>query len=360
MTEQVAGRSPRSGWTRSGLRSRSEPGAGRALQLALSCLWLLDALLQMQAFMFGRGFAAMLRQAAPGNPGVIAAPMTWSARLIEQHAVSANAAFAAIQLVIALGIAWRPTLRIALAVSVAWSLAIWWLGEGFGGLLTGAASPVSGAPGGVVLYAVLAILLWPPRQDRPAPFAAARFPGARAARLAWLVVWASMAALALLPATTATPAAAAMIGKAAVGQPAWLAGVDDHLAAFVRHGGPTAAIMLAVLLAAVAAGIYLPRSASRAALVLAIATAGLLWLAQGLGRLLTGSGTDPGTAPLLALLALAYWPTRLADAPAGPDDRRRFGDHRRFGEGSDTAGRAESFAITADLGGWHSAVVERR
>jgi hypothetical protein len=39
-----------------------------------------------------------------------------------------------------------------------------------------------------------------------------------------------------------------------------------------------------------------------------------LWLAQGLGGIFTGSGTDPDSAPLLALLALSFWP-----AGATPD-----------------------------------------
>ena len=48
------------------------------------------------------------------------------------------------------------TVKVALAASVPWSLAVWWLGEGLGGLLAPGASFVTGAPGAVILYAVLA------------------------------------------------------------------------------------------------------------------------------------------------------------------------------------------------------------
>ena len=48
---------------------------------------------------------------------------------------------------------------LALAASIAWALAVWWLGEGLGGVLTGAASPVTGAPGAALLYALAAVLL---------------------------------------------------------------------------------------------------------------------------------------------------------------------------------------------------------
>jgi hypothetical protein len=45
------------------------PGLLRRLQLALAGIWLLDAILQFQAFMFTRGFAQMLRATAPRQSG---------------------------------------------------------------------------------------------------------------------------------------------------------------------------------------------------------------------------------------------------------------------------------------------------
>jgi hypothetical protein len=283
-------------------------GRARTLQLALAFVWLLDAILQFQAFMFGRGFADMLRQTATGNPAIIAGPISWSARLIAQHDVAANAAFAAIQLAVGLGIAWRPTLRFALGLSIVWSVAVWWLGEGLGGLLTGTASPLNGAPGAVLLYALLAVLLWPRRRDQGGTFVPAGAVGPLVARLMWLVIWGGLAWLAILPATAAPRALAGMVTEVSAGQPGWLAEIDGRLAGFLGHHGPGAAILLAVVLAVVAAGIYLPPPAVRAVVGLAVVTAAALWLAQGLGGMLTGSATDPQSAPLLALLAVAYWP----------------------------------------------------
>ena len=65
----------------------------------------------------------------------------------------------------------------------------------------------------------------------------------------------------------------------------------------------------------VAAGVYLPARFTRPVIVLALVLATLLWLAEGLGGIFTGSGTDPNSGPLLALLALAFWPAAAA-APA--------------------------------------------
>ena len=43
-----------------------------------------------------------------------------------------NSVFATIQLLLALGIAYRPTVRVALAASIVWALGVWWFGEGLG------------------------------------------------------------------------------------------------------------------------------------------------------------------------------------------------------------------------------------
>src|SRR4029077_15094277 len=84
----------------------------RKLQLALGVIWVLDGILQYQPSMFTKTFPDMLAGSAHGNPAVVAAPITWSANLIDHHVVVLNALFATIQLALGLGIAWRPTLRL--------------------------------------------------------------------------------------------------------------------------------------------------------------------------------------------------------------------------------------------------------
>ncbi len=284
------------------------PGTRRWLQLALAAGWLLDAVLQYQSVMFTRAFARMLAASADGNPALVAGPITWSARIIGQHAAAANSVFATVQLLLALGIALRPTIKIALGASIAWSLAVWWLGEGLGSVLAGNASPVSGAPGAVIIYALLAILLWPVQTDRPSAFAAGRSVGPAAARALWLVLWGSLSWFSLQPETRSPGGLSGMISGMAPGQPGWLAAADSRAAALLYHHGPAAAVVLAVALAAVAAGIYLPPRAARAAVVLAVIVAIAIWLAEGLGGVFTGSSTDPDSGPMLALLAVAYWP----------------------------------------------------
>jgi hypothetical protein len=289
-------------------RTWAAPSFRRWLQLGLAAIWLLDAVLQLQSFMFGKGFSQTLAATAPGNPAVIADPITWSARLIADHPTWTNAAFASVQLFLAVGIAWRPTVKVALAASIPWALGVWWVGEGLGGVLAGTANPVMGGPGAVVIYALLAVLLWP--TDRDGPFEAARPFGARAARLLWLILWGSLAWFAIGPAASrGAQAMRTMIASMASGEPGWLASLDRNAANLVAGQGTTVAVVLAVVLGLIAAGVFLPVPGTRAALVLAGLVAAVIWVVgENFGAILAGSGTDPNTGPLLILLAAAYWP----------------------------------------------------
>jgi hypothetical protein len=282
----------------------------RKLQLALGGLWLLDGILQFQPSMFTKAFPAMLAGTAAGNPAFVASPITWSATLITHHLVVLNAIFATIQVVLGLGIAWRPTLRLALAASVLWSLAVWFLGEGLGGVLAGPASLTDGAPGAVILYALLAVLLWP--AERPARFIAARATGEKTALALWTVLWASMAFFALQPGYRTPGGLSDEIKDMAAGQPGWLAWPVSHLATLLAGPGLLAATLLAAAFTVTAFGVWLPASMARAAIILALVLAAFLWLAQGLGGVFTGGSTDPNSGPLLILLALAYWPAPQA------------------------------------------------
>jgi hypothetical protein len=286
--------SSQSGWTAlradaAGLAAwaadRVAVGPRRWLQVALGLVWLLDAALQFQPFMFTRGFVTrVIDPAAMGSPGVISRSVMGTGQLVLTHPALFNAAFATIQLALAAGLLWRRTTRLALAGTIVWALGVWWLGEGLGGLLTGTASPVTGAPGAALLYVVIAVLAWPQRAgrdradlDHRATSVAGRSPvGPHAARLAWAVLWAGSAGLVLT-----TPSAS---------------------------GGTLASAGLAVLFVIIAAGIFIP-AATRPVLILAAAVAVAMWgLGQDFGAMFTGSGTDPGTGPLLLLLAAAYWP----------------------------------------------------
>jgi hypothetical protein len=290
----------------------------RTLQTCLGLVWLLDAALQFQPYMFSRGFVTqIIAPATAGNPTLIAAPITWSARMMAQHIVPANTAFAVIQLAIAVGLFFRRTTKAALAASIAWAVAVWWFGEGLGGVLAGA-SPLAGLPGAVILYALIAVLLWPtgpavpPGDDRSAaPLAPAlRGPlGQHAPKLAWLTLWTAFACYLLLPANRAPGAISQAFTSMTTCQPGWLTTPARALATLTAGHGQTPALALAVLCILTGAGIFADRL-TRPALILAALLGLLIWTAEGFGALTTGQATDPNTGPLLILLAACFWPPR--------------------------------------------------
>ncbi len=289
----------------------------RLLQLVLATIWLLDGALQFQPMFFTRSFGdQMIAAMAAGNPWIVAHPIVVSAHLIAEHAVLANTVFAIVQMLIGVGIAWPRTLRLALGASVAWALAVWWVGEGLGGILNGAANPLSGAPGAAILYAVAAVVLWPSTGSvAAAPFPAARAIGVRAADAIWIVLWGGFAFLAVSGPNRSPQGLHKILEGVAAGEPGWLAALNREAASLMAYRGFTVSIVMAAIFGLVALGIVLPAAWARLAVIVAVVLgvfAGVI--AEDLGGLFTGGATDPNSGPLLVLLALAYWPPHALPA----------------------------------------------
>jgi len=294
------------------------PDTRRVLQLVLATLWLVDGLLQFQPFMFSRAFGTqMLAGMAHGNPRAIAHSITWADLVIGHHSVVADGIFALVQVLLGFGIAWRPTVRPALAASIVWSCGVWWFGEGLGGLFSGTANPITGAPGAVLLYALLAVVLWPTDRSGTTPrFVAARAVGEGVARVLWMGLWGLLCCVAVLGANRSPQGLNQMVGQMAIGQPLWLAGVDHHVAHLLAQRGLGVSVGLAAILGLVAVGVVLPPRASRITTAIAVALGTGIWvLGENFGGLFTGTGTDPNSGPLLVLIAVAYWPYRTRSTP---------------------------------------------
>ncbi len=290
--------------------------------MVLATIWLIDGILQLQSFFFTKSFGLqMISGMSQGNPSVIARPIAWSGATIGHHAVLTDAFFAVAQTAIAIAIAWRPTVKIGLAVSIAWAVGVWWVGEGMGGVFNGTANPVNGAPGAVMIYALLAVLLWP--SDRPGPkasFIAARAVGAPIAKGLWLVLWGSLSYFAVLGANRSSRGLHNLITTEANGEPGWVAWIDHHVASLVDHKGLAVTVVLAILLLVVALGTYLPGSLANATVALAAVIGLTFWVVgENFGALFTNGATDVNSGPLLILLAVSYWRLSPRPDPAVPD-----------------------------------------
>lgn len=287
--------------------------SSRGIQRALGALWLVDGLLQLQPFMFGPGLPNdVIAPAADGQPAWVSGAVHLSASLIGTHPAVFNTAFAAVQIAIGVGLLVSRTVRLALAASIVWSLGVWLFGEGLGGLTSGHADLITGAPGAVALYGVLAVAVWPRRswQGRPASWLAR----------VWAVLWVGGAVLETLPMQNRASDLAATLDDNADGAPEWLAALDRGVAHLVAQAGDTVMVALALTMAVV--GLLalrrgtMPVVAAVAGSVLAVT----FWVVgQNIGELYTGQSTDPNTAPLIVLIALGM---------VGPTVRRGRSDSR--------------------------------
>jgi hypothetical protein len=178
---------------------------------------------------------------------------------------------------------------------------------------------LTGAPGAALLYGLLALAAWPQRD--PSHEAPARW-----VPLVWAVLWIGAAIFQALPGqNTGTAVAGALTG----GAPGWLGRLDASVAGWTTHHGTT--VVLALVVAEALIGLAALHRKSRgpalaAGLVLALA----IWvIGQDLGQLYSGQATDPNTAPLIGLMAVALLGGQRVRAGRTPADSPRVPVARR-------------------------------
>jgi hypothetical protein len=272
----------------------------RGLQVALGLIWLLDGGLQFQPFMLRTSFARdVIAPLGVGQPHFVAGPIHWAANLIAAHPAAWDVPFATVQVLIGLGLLVPRTAKLALAASLPWALGVWYFGEGLSGLASGHTSLLTGAPGAVVIYGLLALAAWPrrdPRHEAPAPWLP----------LAWAVLWVGGAIFQALPGQNTGPAVAGTI----LGGPGRLGRLDASVARWTTHHGTFVVVALVIAEALIGLGALHRRSrglAVAAGLVLALA----IWVVtQDIGQLYTGQATDPNSGLIIAVFAIAVLGSR--------------------------------------------------
>jgi hypothetical protein len=311
----------------------------RILQVVLGVFWLLDAGLQFQSFMFHRSFVdTYILANANGQPAVVGWVITNIGHFIEPHIAIWNTFFALTQVAIGIGLLYRPTVRYALALSFAWAFGVWVLGEGMGMVLTGSASALTGAPGSVFMYAMVGLMAWPSgRSEEPeeltvgvASSAAARGVGGVATPfIVWAGYWSLAAVLFLLPHNrTHTSISSAIVGMAP-GEPSPFSHFLTSFGNLFSSVGTESAWVLAALALVIGFGPLLTRRPGVFLLGGALLSL-VMWVAgQALGGILTGSGTDPNTGPMIVVLALAMTPACVAAPFVGSTPlEHAWRDHR--------------------------------
>jgi hypothetical protein len=303
------------------LRLRARPGVvgitrstgitRRHLQVALGLFWLLDGVLQAQPFMFTREFATqVIAPVGEGQPGFVSAPVHLGATLIAANPAVWNVPFAAIQILLGIGLLVPHTARLTLAASIAWALGVWYLGEGLSGMASGHASLITGLPGSALLYALLAAAAWP-REDSSREAPAPWLP------LAWAGVWVVAAVFQALPGQNTGTAVASALTAGTEGAPGWLANLDSSVGSWAAQHGLLLVIVLVAAEVLIGVG-ALARKLRTPAVALGLALTLAIWvMGQDLGALYTGQATDPNSGLLLAVMAIALLAGFRASAPPG-------------------------------------------
>jgi hypothetical protein len=318
---RAAGLAPSTGQT---LRSRLRI-TQRGLQIALGCIWLLDGLLQFQSYMYSHAFLSqIIEPTAKGQPGFISDPILTFAHFYGHDLTLWNTLAAEIQCAIGLGlILSRRTVRPALFVSFAWVLVVWWFGEGFGTVLSGApVSPLMGAPGAVLVYGLIGLLVWPRDAEDGRPVAAGGLLGDHGGRIVWSLLWLEAAVLWMLNVDRSKGAIHEQITGMASAAPHWLATAQSSVAKASQGQGVRIATLLALASVLIALGVW-TRWRPGALAVGAVLSLAYWVLGQNLGGpFWAGQATDVNTGPLLVLLALTLAAHHSsAPGPVEGDDR---------------------------------------
>ncbi len=280
----------------------------RGVQLALGGFWLLDGALQFQSFMYTHLFLKdVIEPSAQMQPALVGHSILSAAHIAGQHLTLWNTLFALVQCLIGLGLLNRPTVKPALLVSFAWTLVVWWFGEGFGMVLANMGSPLTGAPGAVLLYGLIGLIVWPTKRRDQRSAADGGPVGYRGALLIWSALWLSGALLWCLAISRPPDSISGALIEGAGQSMRWLATLQTSLAQ-VSHGqGRVIALVLAGTSVAIAAGVW--TRWRRETLIAGALLSIIYWsIGQSLGGLSTGTATDPNIGPLFVLLALALWP----------------------------------------------------
>lgn len=289
----------------------------RGVQIALGAIWFLDGLLQFKGFMYTHGIVTeVFGPAAEKQPSWVADPMKAFDDFYGRDLTVWNTLSGEVQVAIGLGLMLgRRALKPALLASFAWSLVVWWFGEGFGGLTSNTLpAPLMGAPGAVILYAIVGLLVWPAGRAR-APSPAGTGPlRDRGGLAAWSGLWALSALLWLVNVNRANGATGEMLKSMAAASPHWLASIQNWAVRHAQGHGTTIAVVLAIVSVLLAVGVWWP-PLRWPALAVGIVVSLAYWVfGQSIGGpFWVESATDVNAGPLFVLLAVALFP--VAQAP---------------------------------------------
>ena len=269
----------------------------RKIQVSIGVLWLINGLLQLQPKMMTSSFAAkVIAPASNGQPIFISDPMHFAASLILGHPAFFDICFGLIQLTIGSMIIFKKTAKTGLVASIIWGIGVWYFGEGAGGIFSGHALLLTGAPGAALLYALISLGVIG-SSKRPAEWL----------KYVWVALWVGSGLLLLWSRDTPVMLSH-MVYKMVYGAPRWMATVDHATASWLAAKASWQILLFVLVYFAVGLSALIRSSWRYLGIAGGIIIALFIWIVgQGLGSYYTGLATDLNTAPLLILLAISIF-----------------------------------------------------
>ena len=293
------------------------------LRQIIGAIWLIDGLLQLQPQMFTMNMVnGVMAPTVNGQPPFIAATLHWFINITTQYLIPINWGIALIQVIIGVWLLSGRAIKRAIIVSAIWAVIVWYAGEGLSMLLTGQGSILTGAPGAVLLYPIIALTFYPVmKSDGTQGDLLSR----RGLRYVLAGFWVFAALLQLQPywwqSGQISQQVSAMYSPGTLGgfllDPSlhWLSGVTGSIQVPLN-------IVLIVIFLALGIGLFLSKDRRIHPWLVAsiIASLAIWWFDEALGMILTGMATDFNSGLLLIVMALACWPhiQRLAPVEREP------------------------------------------
>ena len=288
----------------------------------LGLFWLIDGVLQLQPRMFTMDMVnSVMVPTIQSQPSFIAANLQLIIQITVQHLILVNLTIALVQILLGLSLLFlsERDVKAAILVSIVWAFVVWYGGEGMSMLLTGQGSALTGAPGAVLLYPLVGLVVYPRNNDTGIVLSRLH--------LRWILAgfWVFSALLQLQPYWWQAGQISGQIGNM-VGQGGFNSFLVDPVLQWLSTMTssieiPLNIVLLVAFLALGSALFVVKNEHVRPVLVVSIVVSLVLWYgAQGFGMIFTGMATDFNSGLLLVLMALACWP--LAHEPIS--QRRKY------------------------------------
>ncbi|MHB8596061.1 MAG: hypothetical protein ACYDER_04535 [Ktedonobacteraceae bacterium] len=290
----------------------------------LGLLWLIDGILQLQPQMFTMNMVnGVMRPMLQGQPGAIESSFNWIVQVSTRNLTLMNLTVAIIQILIGLSLLLGREVKVALLASVVWSFIVWYGGEGMSMLLTGQASALTGAPGAALLYALLALVVYPfsPTTNHDEGGMLSRTQLRRALAIFWILMALLQAQPYWWQQGQISQVVGVMVGQGGLNSILvdpllqWLSTITSSIEI------PLNAALIGIFLALGVALFFVDNRHIRPVLIASIVVSLILWYgAQAFGMIFTGMATDFNSGLLLVVIALACWPL----AHARISQRRKY------------------------------------